>query len=142
MRVPAAPSISGLLPTLAAALAVAACSEGVGPDVGRSGVVFGRVTAGSGSPVAGARVDVTAFSGICGSDIFASTSARTDSSGAYVTSVVDFRSRLRRCLEVEAVPPEGSGLRREVVQVPNVSFSGPGLDSVEVSLSLDSASSG
>lgn len=120
----------------------AACSGGIGPDTGRSGVVFGRVTDGSGAPVADARVNVTAFSGICGSDVFNTTSARTDSDGDYATSVVTFRTRLRACLEVEAVPPRESGLASRVVQVPNQSFSGPGIDSVEVDLSLDSASSG
>lgn len=132
---------SAVLSGLVAAALLAACSGGIGPDVGTSGVVFGSVTARSGAPVADARVDVTAFSGICGSNIFSTTSARTDSAGDYVTGVINFRSRIRGCLEVEAVPPDGSNLRSRVVQLPNESFSGAGVDSVEVDISLDSISS-
>lgn len=134
----AAPLLSALVAVL-----LASCSRGIGPDVGESGVVLGTVTvAASGDPVVDARVDVTAFSGICGSDIFTSTSVRTDGSGRYVTGVINFRAPVRRgCLEVEATPPDGAGLRSEAVELPNVSFSGSGVDSLEVPpISLDSAS--
>lgn len=124
-------------------VAVAACSNSFGPEDSDAAVVFGRVTAATGGgPVADARVQVTAFSGICGSNVFSSVDTRSDSTGHYVTSVISFRRRLRSCVEVRGVPPEGSGLAPRTVRLPSVSPSGAGLDSLEVNLALDSAASG
>lgn len=132
--------------TLAAALlgtAAAACSDSFGPGDSDAAVVFGRVSAApGGTPVADARVEVTAFSGICGSNVFSSVETRSDSAGHYVTSVISFRRRLRSCVEVRGVPPAGSGLSPRTVRLPNVSPSGNGLDSLQVNLTLDSAASG
>lgn len=134
-----------LVCAMTAALVTAAgvaCSDSFGVDASDAAVVFGRVTTRPGSPVAGARIDVTAFSGICGSNVFSSVDTRTDSTGHYVTSVISFRRRLRSCVEVRAAPPEGVALSPRVVRLPSVSPSGAGLDSLEVNLVLDSAGSG
>lgn len=134
--------------TLAAAViaaAVAACSGGFGPGDSDSILVHGRVTgSASGRPVVGADVDVTIFSPNCGSDLFSGASDRTDSAGRYAATVLNFRTTFgNNCVEVRATPPEGSGLGSRVVPRPGIDLSGDrAVDSVEVNVALDSASSG
>lgn len=136
-------AVAGTLAVALLVAAVAACSDSFGPGDSDAAVVFGRVSAASGgAPVADARVEVTAFSGICGSNVFSSVATRSDSAGHYVTSVISFRRRLRSCVEVRGVPPEGSDLSPRTVRLPSVSPSGDGLDSLQVNLALDSAGSG
>lgn len=134
---------AGVLTAVLMTAAAAGCANNFGPEDSDAAVVFGRVTAASGGePLAAVRVEVTAFSGICGSNIFSSVDTRSDSAGRYVTSVISFRRRLRSCVEVRGVPPEGSGLAPRTVRLPSVSPSGDGVDSLEVNLPLDSAASG
>jgi len=101
------------------------------------------VTAAADGPVADAAINVTAFSGNCGSTIYSNISTRTDSTGAYRTSVINFRSGFRRCVEVQAVPPQGSGLESRLVQIPDVPLSDDApVDSLRVDIALDSISGG
>lgn len=124
-------------------VAVAACSGGFGPEDSDAVAVHGRVTdAATADPVADAGVDVTAFSGNCGSSIFSTSSTRTDSAGEYSTTVINFSTGFRRCVEVRAEPPEESGLGPATIQVPNVRVSDSGADSLSVDVQLDSLSSG
>lgn len=123
--------------------AAAGCSGGFGPEDSDAVVVYGDVTAAGDGPVVGADVDVTAFSGNCGSSIFSSVSARTDSTGRYETSVINFQSGFRRCVEVRADPPEGSGLGPGLVRVPDVPLNDDTVvDSLRVDLALDSVTTG
>lgn len=132
------PVRTGAVAALLSAAAVA-CSGGFGPDDSNALTVHGRVTASATSePVADAGVDVTAFSGNCGSNIFSTSSARTDSGGEYSTTAVNFSSGLRRCVEVRAEPPEESGLGPGTIQVPNVRVTDDGVDSLAVDVELDS----
>lgn len=117
-------------------LAAAACSRGFGVDHSDTAFVHGRVTAQQGAPVSGAEVDVTAFSGNCESNLFSTVSAETDSAGRYSVSIIGFRSGLRSCIQVRAVPPAGSGLQPAMSRVPNVSPSRSRLDSLRVDLEL------
>lgn len=139
-RVGGRPRLAGSAALIPLLLVAVACSGGFGPDDSDAAVVHGRVTARLGGPVADATVNVTAYSGNCDSSLSSSVSTRTDSSGRYVTSIVSFSRRLRSCLEVRAVPPDGSGLRPGVELVPNVSPSRDGADSLRVDLELDSVS--
>lgn len=123
-------------------VAVAACSGGFGPEDSDAVAVHGRVTdAATADPVADAGVDVTAFSGNCGSRIFSTSSTRTDSAGAYSATVINFSTGFRRCVEVRAEPPEDAGLGPATVQVPNVRLSDSGVDSLSVNVELDSLGS-
>lgn len=125
------------------ALSVVACSGGFGPEDSDAVAVHGRVTdSATTDPVADAGVDVTAFSGNCGSTIFSTSSSRTDSAGEYSATVINFSTGFRRCVEVRAEPPEDSGLGPSTVQVPNVRITDSGVDSLSVNVELDSLGSG
>lgn len=149
---PAVPPVFGLrrdaLATVAALALVSAtavgCSGGFGVEDSDALVVYGQVTdSATASPVAGAEVSVTAFSGNCGSNIFSGVSTSTDSTGRYGTSVINFRSGLRRCVEVRAVPPNGIGLQSGLVRVPDVPLNDDAVvDSLQLEIALDSASGG
>ncbi len=124
------------------AATAAACSGGFGVEDSDALVVHGQVTgSATAGPVGGAEVNITAFSRTCGSNIFSTVSASTDSAGRYGTSVINFRSGFRRCVEVQAVPPEGSGLQSELVQVPDVPLNDDAVvDSLQLNIALDSIS--
>lgn len=126
------------------AATAAACSGGFGPEDSDALLVQGRVTdSATSTPVGGAEVDVTAFSGNCGSNIFSTVSTSTGSAGRYRSSVINFRSGFRRCVKVQAVPPEGSGLRSDLVRIPDVPLDDDtSLDSLRVDIALDSVSGG
>ena len=121
---------------------IAACSGGFGVEDSDALVVYGQITDSvTASPVDDAGISVTAFSGNCGSNIFSSVSTSTDSAGRYGTSVINFRSGFRRCVEVEAVPPDGSGLESGLVRVPDVPLNDDAVvDSLRLDLALDSLS--
>lgn len=142
----AGPRPGGLAAAATAVLiaATVACSGGFGVEDSDSLVIHGRLTdSATAGPVGGAEVNVTAFSGTCGSNIFSTVSASTDSTGRYGTSVINFRSGFRRCVEVQAVPPEGTGLQTGLVKVPDVPLNDDAVvDSLTVDIALDSISGG
>lgn len=141
----AGPRPAGLAAAATALLiAATACSGGFGVEDSDSLVIHGRVTeSATAGPVGGAEVNVTAFSRTCGSNIFSTVSASTDSAGRYGTSVINFRTGFRRCVEVQAVPPEGSGLQSRLVSVPDVPLNDDAVvDSLQLNITLDSLSGG
>lgn len=127
-----------------ASLTTVACSGGFGVEDSDALVVYGQVTDSATSrAVDGAEVGVTAFSGNCGSNIFSSVSTSTDSTGRYGTSVINFRSGFRRCVEVRAEPPNGAGLQSSLIRVPDVPLNDDAVvDSLRMDIALDSTSGG
>lgn len=133
----------GLRLALLGALCLAALSTGcrqdvTGLDSDNSALVYGTVSDPGGKPVDSATVETTAFPNLCGSKIATSSTTRTDANGRYADTLLFFRSRFRGCLSVRAVPLSGDGLRSTLVELATRSITGPGLDSINLDLTLDS----
>lgn len=132
-----------VLGALSAAVLLAGCRRDVtGLDSDNSALVYGTVSDAGGRPVDSATVETTAFSDLCGSDIATSSTTRTDANGRYADTLLFFRSRFRGCLSVRAVPLPGDGLQSTLVEIATRSITGPGLDSVNLDLTLDSLPDG
>lgn len=122
-----------------AVTAAAGCRKDVtGLDSDNSALVYGTVSDASGRPVDSATVRTTAYSDLCGSRIFVSSETRTNSRGRYADTLLFFRSRLRGCLAVRAVPPVRDGLEPALIELSTRSIWSRGLDSVRLDLTLDS----
>lgn len=124
---------------LAAALAVtlSGCRKDVmGLDSDNSALVYGTVSNSRGEPVDSATVRTTAYSNLCGSRVFASSRTTTDDRGRYSDTLLFFRTRVRGCLTVEAIPPSGADLSSAIVELSTRSIWSSGLDSVQLDFTL------
>lgn len=124
---------------LAAVLALAAtgCRQDLtGLDADNSALVYGTVSSASGQPVDSATVRTTAYSNLCGSRVSVSSETRTDTRGRYADTLLFFRTRVRGCLTVEAIPPARDELRSTLVELSTRSIWSAGLDSVQLDLTL------
>lgn len=133
----------GLRATVLGALALAVLATGcrrdvTGLDSDNSALVYGTVSDVGGQPVDSATVETVAFPNLCGSDIATSSKTRTDAEGHYADTLLFFRTRFRGCLTVRAVPMAGDGLQSAVVELSTRSIWSPGLDSINLDLTLDS----
>lgn len=119
--------------------ATVGCRKDVtGLDSDNSALVYGTVSDSRGRPVDSATVRTTAYSNLCGSRVAVQSETLTDSAGRYSDMLLFFRTRLRGCLAVEAVPPAHDGLSTARVEISTRSIRSPGIDSVQVDLTLDS----
>lgn len=137
----------GTLRTILLAAAVVAVASGcrkdvTGLDSDNSALVYGTVSDSSGEPVDSATVRTTAFSDLCGSRVSVTSETTTNSRGRFADTLLFFRTRLRGCLAVRAIPPAGEALRSTVVELSTRSIWSAGLDSLELNLTLDPVSSG
>lgn len=120
------------------AVATAACRKDVtGLDSDNSALVYGTVSTSRGEPVDSATVRTTAYSNLCGSRVFASSRTTTDDRGRYADTLLFFRTRVRGCLTVEAVPPPGDDLTSALVELSTRSIWSSGLDSVQLDFTLE-----
>lgn len=125
------------------AVATTGCRKDVtGLDSDNSALIYGTVSDSRGQPVDSATVRTTAYSNLCGSRVAVSSQTRTDSRGRYADTLLFFRTRIRGCLTVEAIPPAGVDLRSARVELSTRSIWSAGIDSVELDLTLDSTSGG
>lgn len=125
---------------LVAVLAVTAtgCRKDVtGLDSDNSALVYGTVSNTRGEPVDSATVRTTAFSNLCGSRVSASSRTTTDERGRYADTLLFFRTRVRGCLSVEAIPPVGRQLKASLVELSTRSIWSSGLDSVQLDFTLE-----
>lgn len=121
----------------ALAVTVTGCRKDVmGLDSDNSALVYGTVSNSRGQPVDSATVRTTAYSNLCGSRVFASSRTVTDDRGRYADTLLFFRTRIRGCLTVEAIPPEGADLTSEIVELSTRSIWSTGLDSVQLDFTL------
>lgn len=131
---------AALVAAMVLGAASAGCREDVtGLDSGDSALVYGTVSDAGGQPVDSATVRTTAYSDLCGSRVSVASETRTDSRGRYADTLLFFRTRLRGCLAVEAVPSAGAGLRSRLFQLSTRSVRSVGMDSVHLNFTLDSA---
>lgn len=129
---------AALLAAIVLAVSVAGCRKDVtGLDTDNSAVVYGTVSNSSGEPVDSATVRTTAYSDLCGSRVSVASETRTNDRGLYADTLLFFRTRIRGCLSVEAIPPPGDGLRSKLVELSTRSIWSPGLDSVQLDFTLD-----
>lgn len=129
---------AALVAAVALASAVAGCRKDVtGLDSGDSALVYGTVSDSRGQPVDSATVRTTAFSNLCGSRVAVQSETLTDSAGHYSDTLLFFRERLRGCLAVEAIPPARDDLSTARVELSTRSIWSPGIDSVQLDLTLD-----
>lgn len=130
---------AALLVAIALAVATAGCRKDVtGLDSDNSALVYGTVSDAGGQPVDSATVRTTAYSNLCGSRVAVQSETLTDSAGRYSDTLLFFRTRLRGCLAVEAVPAARDDLSTARVEISTRSIWSPGVDSVQLDLTLDS----
>lgn len=130
---------AALLAAIALAVATAGCRKDVtGLDSDNSALVYGTVSDAGGQPVDSATVRTTAYSNLCGSRVAVQSETLTDSEGRYSDTLLFFRTRLRGCLAVEAVPAARDDLTTARVEISTRSIWSPGVDSVQLDLTLDS----
>ena len=130
---------AALLAAIALAVATAGCRKDVtGLDSDNSALVYGTVSDAGGQPVDSATVRTTAYSNLCGSRVAVQSETLTDSEGRYSDTLLFFRTRLRGCLAVEAVPAARDDLSTARVEISTRSIWSPGVDSVQLDLTLDS----
>ena len=130
---------AALLAAIALAVATAGCRKDVtGLDSDNSALVYGTVSDAGGQPVDSATVRTTAYSNLCGSRVAVQSETLTDSEGRYSDTLLFFRTRLRGCLAVEAVPAARDDLTTARVEISTRSIWSPGVDSVQLDLTLES----
>ncbi|MDP2497802.1 MAG: hypothetical protein Q8W44_07385 [Candidatus Palauibacterales bacterium] len=130
---------AALLAAIALVVATAGCRKDVtGLDSDNSALVYGTVSDAGGQPVDSATVRTTAYSNLCGSRVAVQSETLTDSEGRYSDTLLFFRTRLRGCLAVEAVPAARDDLSTTRVEISTRSIWSPGVDSVQLDLTLDS----
>ncbi len=130
-----------LLTAIVLAVATAGCRKDVtGLDSDNSALVYGTVSDSRGQPVDSATVRTTAYSNLCGSRVSVQSETLTDSRGRYSDTLLFFRTRIRGCLAVEAIPPAREELSTARVEISTRSIWTRGVDSVQVDLTLDSIS--
>ena len=130
---------AALLAVLVLAVSIAGCRKDVtGLDSDNSAVVYGKVSDSRGEPVDSATVRTTAYSNLCGSRVSVATETQTNDRGLYADTLLYFRTRIRGCLSVEAIPRPGDGLRSKLVELSTRSIWSPGLDSVQLDFTLES----
>jgi len=130
---------AALLAVIVLAVATAGCRKDVtGLDSDNSALVYGTVSDAGGQPVDSATVRTTAYSNLCGSRVAVQSETLTDSEGRYSDTLLFFRTRLRGCLAVEAVPAARDDLTTARVEISTRSIWSPGVDSVQLDLTLES----
>lgn len=130
---------AALLAAIALAAATSGCRKDVtGLDSDNSALVYGTVSDSRGQPVDSATVRTTAYSNLCGSRVSVQSETLTDSGGHYSDTLVFFRTRVRGCLAVEAVAAARDDLSTTRVEISTRSIWSPGIDSVQLDLTLDS----
>ena len=107
------------------AFGIAACTTDPGCDIcTTSAVVYGRVTTTTGTPVAGARIDVEALHDACAGRAsgFTDVAPVTAADGSYRDQPRAHTAPFRACLRVTATPPAASGLSARTVEGAQVQF--------------------
>jgi len=130
--------ISALCGAVAALLT---CTEVPSPVDGpaASVVIYGQILDPTGLPAANLNVVVRALRPTeCQAQMFQPTQSMTDTTGRYRTVFVEWGTEFTVCIRVHSVPPNGSGLASDTIDVTPVKMLVPQGDSVRIDLQLQS----